>query len=284
LKISAISGALERVYIKGMQDIALRKIGNKRSLKRLLETSPVRANSDYDPFVDQSAGRTRFLRANAYDFHNLSQTLLPSLEMLQRTEPSWTATDVSFPSFYFKSQSAYKAMALRDYCMNGSFGLKYGRVPPAIEKQAIGFRQIFYDCRPESNPIDRLGLLYNTAMDLIPYLRPQELASVWAKLESGGCARLLSSEEKNWIILLKAVGGRDAGAMVSGAKSILESGKHVQPDALRFLVASGMVGSLMQGDRGGSLGFWSGYRPILFGTGQPDLFFRMLAAESLNTD
>ena len=109
-------------------------------------------------------------------------------------------------------------------------------------------------------PSESLGLLQRTAMDLIPYLRPQELASVWAKLESGSCARLLSSEEKNWITLLKAVGGRDAGAMVSGAKSILESGKRVQPDALRFLVASGMVGSLMQGDRDGSFRFWSGYR------------------------
>ena len=49
------------------------------------------------------------------------------------------------------------------------------------------------------------------------------------------------------------------------------------PDALRFLVASGMVGSLMKGDRDGSFRFWS--NSILFGTGQPDLFFRMLAAE-----
>ncbi|MCX5823366.1 MAG: hypothetical protein NTY86_07650 [Deltaproteobacteria bacterium] len=138
-------------------------------------------------------------------------------------------------------------MALRDYCLNGSFGLKYSRVPPVIQKQAADFRNIFYDCRPESAPSESLGLLQRTAMDLIPYLRPQELASVWAKLESGSCARLLSSEEKNWITLLKAVGGRDAGAMVSGAKSILESGKRVQPDALRFLVASGMVGSLMPG-------------------------------------
>lgn len=121
-------------------------------------------------------------------------------------------------------------------------------------------------------------------MDLIPYLRPQELASIWAKLKSGNCARLLSAEETNWMALFQAVGSRDAGAMVSGAKSILESGKRVQPDALRFLVASGMAGSLMQGDRDGSFRFWSGYRSILFGTGQPDLFFRMLAAESTKPD
>jgi spermidine synthase len=284
LNIPAISGALERVFIKGMQDIALRKIGNKRSLKGLLETSPVRANSDYDPFVDQSAGRTRFLRANAYDFHNLSQMILPVPEMLQGADPSWTATDVSLPSFYFKSRSAYKAMALRDYCLQGSFGSKYGRVPPAVEKQAVEFRQIFYDCRTESDPIDRFGLLTHTAMDLIPYLRPQELASVWEKLESGSCTGLLSSEEKNWIALFKAVGSRDAGAMVRGAKVILESGKRIEPVALRFLVASGMVGSLMQSDRGGSFRFWSSYRSILFGGGRPDLFFRMLAAESTKPD
>ncbi len=284
LKIPAISGALERVFIKGMQDIAVRKLGNKRSLKGLLETSPLRANSDYHPFVDQSAGRTRFLRANAYDFHNLSQALLPSLEMLQGGDPSWTATDVSFPSFYFKSQSAYKAMALRDYCLHGSFGPKYGRVPPAIESQASEFRQIFYDCRAESDSTGRLGLIFRTAMDLIPYLRPQELSALWAKLEAGSCFRLLSSEEKEWIVLLKAVGGRDAGAMVKGAKSILDRTKRMDQDALRFLVASGMVGSLMQGDRDGSLRFWSGYRSLLFGTGQPDLFFRMLAAEGAKPD
>jgi hypothetical protein len=107
---------------------------------------------------------------------------------------------------------------------------------------------------------------------------------VWAKLESGNCARLLSSEEKSWIALLKAVGGRDVGAMVSRTKSVLESGKRVQPDALRFLVASGMVGSLMKGDQDGSFRFWSGYQSILFGTGQPDLFFRMLATESTKPD
>ncbi len=284
LKIPAISRELERVFIKGMQDIAVRKIGNKRSLKGLLETSPVQANSDYHPFVDQSAGRTRFLRANAYDFHNLSQALLPSLEMLQGGDPSWTATDVSFPSFYFKSQSAYKAMALRDYCLHGSFGPKYGRVPPAIESQASEFRQLFYDCRAESDSAGRLGLIFRTAMDLIPYLRPQELSALWAKLESGSCFRLLSSEEKEWIGLLRAVGSRNADAMVRGAKAILERGKGLDKDTLRFLVASGMAGSLMQGDRDGSLRFWAGYRSLLFGDGQPDLFFRMLAAEGAKPD
>ena len=53
--------------------------------------------------------------------------------------------------------------------MNGCFCLRYGRVPPAIKKQAIEFWNIFYDCRMESDPSEKLGLLHHTAMDLIPY-------------------------------------------------------------------------------------------------------------------
>jgi hypothetical protein len=182
------------------------------------------------------------------------------------------------------SQSAYKAMALRDYSMNGSFGLKYGPVPPPIQTQAAAFRQIFMACPSTPDPIGREVRLYRTAMDMIPYLRPQELEGVWEKLESGPCARLLSPPEKNWVALFKAAGKRDGGAMVSGARVLLESGPQIGPEAVRFLIASGMVGSLMQGDKDGALRLWSAYRSRLFGTAQPDLFFRLLVADSGGAD
>jgi predicted membrane-bound spermidine synthase len=280
-QVPAISGALEKVYIKGMRDLAVRKMGNKRYLQKLLDASPVRANSDYNPFVDQSAGRTRFLKSDAFDFHQLSHAMLPSMEMLEGSGPSWTETDVSFPSFYFQSQSAYKAMVLRDYSLNGDLGSRYGRVPPAIRKQASEFRQLFYDCPPIADRTGRMGNLFRTAADMVPYLRPQELEAVWNKLESGPCARFLSLDEKNWIALFKAVGRRDAGAMVNGAGVLLENVQRMDPEPSGFLVASGMVGSLMQGDREGSLRLWNAYRSHLFGTRQPDLFFRLLAAESM---
>ena len=111
---------------------------------------------------------------------------------------------------------------------------------------------------------------------MVPYLRPQELETVWNKLESGSCARFLSLAEKNWIALFKAVGRRDAGAMV-----LLENVQRMDPEPFRFLVTSGMVGSLIQGDREGSLRLWNAYRSHLFETRQPDLFFRLLTAESM---
>ncbi len=278
--IPAISAALERIYIKGVQDIELRRMGGKKFLDGLLAASPVRANSDYYPFVDLRAGRTRFLQANAFDFHNLAHDRLPLREMLEGTDPSWGTTEVTFPSFYVQSQSAYKAMALRDYCLNGSFGPRYGHVPPAIQHQAMQFRQIFYERRPSPEQSGREVLLYTTAADLIPYLRPQEMEALWEKLEAGPGAPTLSAAERDWIALFKAAGRRDAGAMVRGAQTLLDGGRPIPPEGAKFLVASGMAGALMQGDREGASRLWSLYRARLFGAGPPDLSFRLLAAEA----
>jgi len=281
LKIPAIAAALERVYIKGVQDIELRKIGNRKFLNRMIEAYPIRANSDYYPVVDQNAARARFLRSNAYDFHNLSSNLLPALEMLQGTAiMSWATTDVSFPSFYVKSQSMFTAMALRDYSLHGSFGPRYGNVPPVVQRQALEFRNIFYQCRSQSDQINRHAGLFNASVSMVPYLRPEELDAVWKKMESGPCVRSLSSEEKKWIALFKAIGRRDAVAMVSGAKACLETAQGLGSKELQFLVASGMTGSLMQGNRDGSLSLWRTYRSRMYANGQPDLLFHLLTAES----
>jgi spermidine synthase len=280
LQIPQVSAALERISIRGMQDIALRKMGSKRFLGKLIANSPVPANSDYYPFVDQRADRMRFLQANGFEFHGLSNSLLPLLEMVEKSAPAWTVTEVSFPSFYVKSQSIYKAMALRDYCLSGSFGARYGNVPAAIQRQALRFRQIFYECRSGADDRTRFTDLFTTAADMVPYLRSQELAAVWAKLESGPSAQGLSAEEKIWIALFKAAGGRDPAAMVSGARAILESRRPTDRTALKFLVASGMAGAMMQGNREESLRLWQAYRSALFGTDEPDLLFRLLLADS----
>ena len=68
--------------------------------------------------------------------------------------------------------------------------------------------------------------------------------------------------------------------MVSGAKTILESRRPTDRTALKFLVASGMAGALMQGNREESLRLWEAHRSSLFGADKPDLLFRLLSADS----
>src|SRR6185369_10337123 len=57
LRIPAIADALKKIHVEGIQDIEIRRIGNKRIFSRLLETFPIRGNSDYYPVLDQNAAR-----------------------------------------------------------------------------------------------------------------------------------------------------------------------------------------------------------------------------------
>ena len=279
-----ISAAMDRIGIRGLQDLEARKIGNKRLLERLLAASGVRANSDYYPVVDQNAARTRFLRANAFEIRELSELPLPALEMLTGSHPSWNATDVARSRLFSKTQDVRTAMMLRDFSLSGQFDPKHGTVPPDIQQLALQFGQIFLACRPEPNQDARQIALYNVLVRMAPYLRPQELESVWNRLESSPCAGSLTLPERNWIALFKAIGRQDAGAMVSGARTILESRQRMPVEVVQFVVASSMLGSLTLGDRQEAFRLWSAYGPKLFSDGRPSLLYRILVAESTMAD
>ncbi len=71
LKIPAIADALKMIHVEGVQDIEIRRIGNKRIFSRLLETFPIQGNSDYYPVLDQDAARARFLGSTAQELLSL---------------------------------------------------------------------------------------------------------------------------------------------------------------------------------------------------------------------
>ncbi len=284
LSIPPVSEALEHIRIQGVQDIELRKIGSKKFMEKLLQVSPLRANSDYYPVLDQNASRTRFLQTNAYEMLDLSRLMLPALEVLTGSSPSWQKTDVTLSPLFTKSEAAYTAMALRDYCLQGRFDPRYGDVPAGIRKQAQLLKQTFYACSSAQDRREQRINLINTAVEMIPYLRPGEMDAVWKRLEAGPCAGSLSKSERDWIELFKAIGKRDPGKMMADAKVILESEPQMTPNEIKFVVASGMMGCLARGDRGESLRLWSAYRSRMFETGRPDLFFSLLLADSTVPD
>jgi hypothetical protein len=115
---------------------------------------------------------------------------------------------------------------------------------------------------------------------MIPFLHPHEMDDVWKRLESGACVRSFTPGDRRWITLLKAVGQRDASTMANTAKALLEKEQELPEGPLRYLVASGMLGYLMQGDREESLRLWHKYQFRMFGSVPPTLLFRFLVALS----
>ncbi len=280
LKLPELSTALERVHVKSLQDIEIRKIGNKKILDKLLQSFPIRANSDYYPVLDQNAARARFLKSNAYDLQVISHFAVPVFELLDGDRPSSDVTDVTLSINLEKSRAANDAMALAHYFLQGTFDARYGDITQEIKQQALQVRRMFYDCRNAEEQNDRISSLYFTSVRMTAFLSPHELDAIWKKLESGPCAHSLSTEERGLVSVFEATGRRDARGMASAAQHLLERRQLLQPGIVNYCVAVGMIGHLIQGDRGEALKLWHFYQPSDVTTGKPNILFQLLVASS----
>jgi predicted membrane-bound spermidine synthase len=274
-----LATALARIDVGGLQDVEIRRIGTKRLFARLLASSGIPPNSDYDPIVDQNAARTRFLQANAFEIQALSLAPVPAFEMLTGARPPWTRTDVLSSPLFAKSQFVRSAAQLRDYSVAGRFDPALAPVSADVRQMAAQFGRAYHACL-EPDPMARQAALYNVLANMTAFLRPEELEPVWPRLEAGPCAGSLSPMERSWIALFKAVSRRDGAAMERGAQSVLASRMQLPPQVAQFVVAAGMLGGVTSGDRAGAQRLWMTFRPVLFRDGRPGLLFRLLEAES----
>jgi hypothetical protein len=141
-------------------------------------------------------------------------------------------------------------------------------------------KELFYECKPATDKDERLGILFNISVSMIPFLRPQEMDPFWKTLESGKCYSDLSQQEKKWISLLKSTSNRDPQKMAELSKTLLEDSGEMPLGAKKYLIVSGMLGALSQKDSSGSYSLWLKHKSSVFGNNEPDLLFRLLAAES----
>ncbi|MBU5638669.1 hypothetical protein KOM00_18230 [Geomonas sp. Red69] len=283
-KIPAISSVLQRVHVNGVQDIAIRKIGTKKVLAKMLGTYPNRPNSDYYPILDQNAARTRFLGLTAKDFTSTSHMWLPVLEMLDGQNLKWGNTNVSKSPYLLESKSAVTAMAIRDFFLKGSFDPKYGEIPDDFVRQAKLVKELFNNCIDEQNQYIYAGSLFVTSIAMIPYLTQNELDSIWKSLEKGTCTASISPSINKLVHLFKAIGKRDSLAMVTTAKKLLESGNSMTPSAMKYVLASAMLGSVSRGDYATSSQFWTKYNKQIYGNAEPDVLFRLLNTQCATND
>jgi len=274
LKIPAIADALKKINVEGVEDIEIRRIGNKRNFSRLLETFPVQGNSDYYPVLDQGAARARFLGSTGQELLNLHY----SMGMLGDADQQKKTTNITPSPDLTISRQTFSAIGLHDYFLQGSSNGRF--VPVDLQRKAELLKQMCAGNATGSGN-ERLQLELDLSNAMSFFLTSSEMDAVWKTLATGPCFALASPQEREWFKLFRAVGTRDAGAMLEGAKSLLADGNYLSSDLKRYLLSVGMLGALSQGKRAESSRLWSAYGVALFDdSNKPGLVFRMLAAES----
>jgi predicted membrane-bound spermidine synthase len=271
----AIARELERIHVDNLQDLELRRVGTRSSWEGLTSAIQVAMNSDYEPVLDQSAVRTRFLGSSAKALMVFEKQLFPTVEMLSGIHRPGAVTSVTPSPFFEGTQRALDAMRLRDLLLKRIPLTDASVQSPGLGEHARAVSLWLEQCKGEEVP---LTSLLRVAQAMVADLTIADLESVWGALFSSECAQRFSQQDLEWLGLLRAIGRRDASAMASGARHLLSVERDLAIPTKRYLIAAGMLGSIALGDLAGAHELWSSHRASMPGPG--DLLLQLLVARS----
>src|SRR5205823_6796069 len=148
-----LASALGRIGVFGVQDLEVRRIGDRKSWQGLSAAVPVPMNSDYFPVLDQNAARTRFLGISALPLPVFTSAYFPVLEMLSGVKRSGEATSVTFAPYFDGSRRAWEATWLRDVLVQRQEVTTKVVAWPELHEQAQRLSQWLRSCSGPPLPL-----------------------------------------------------------------------------------------------------------------------------------
>jgi len=229
---------LARVGLKSADDFMVRKSGSKLLMEGLLAHSPVPINSDYFPFLDLNAGRTRFRQQSAELFGSWSAARLPVLEMLGFRDIHYE--NVVAESTFERSLLIGNAQKLfRDFATAAASNT----APKNPALTALWFYRS--SCETAELADDWSLELHSLALATLPFLDAGKAAALLDAAVPGKCADLAAADLTPWLDLYRAVAARDAVHIAGAAEALLQSGETMDPARHRYALVAAMLGRLV---------------------------------------
>ena len=207
--IPEMKSILGRVGIENVQDLALRKLGSRKTLDRVFALHSVQPNSDYFPVLDINAVKARYLKQNALDLIALRTIHLPLVETLEGSGFHKGTLSVSKNSYNKVGRLAVTAKNVFDYFRNVNSTSTVDTINYSYRKIVRDIKSIHHQCKEEELKTVWLGSLHAIAKATLPYLYPNEMEIIWNDIESAKCFSALPEETNYWFYLYRAVSRRD---------------------------------------------------------------------------
>ncbi len=274
---------LHKINVLETSDISIRLIGKKAVLAPLFESYPITTNSDYTPVVDLYAVRSRFFRAAAYlDFENLAVNQLPVLQMLGKQHADPNMAQLTF-SNYPKTRMIYFSTALYQYLMQGKWNWAHQDSPmlPATVRSSEQARQVLTNtCTEESFKQSWWPVMLNPVARIVPFLSATQQASLLRAIETSPCSKRYSASNREFLLLLAAVGKQDPARMVQLSSKLLAEldPKTTDADLLDYALSAAILGNLSSGNVQQARQLWDKYGSLLPDKYAESITMRLLLA------
>ncbi len=237
-------------------------------------------NSDYFPFLDISAARTRFLQKNALELTALAAAPVPAIEMLAQSS---FAGGLAVPPPYADLPAVTvraKATALLAYLKDPTSDPYDQRLPVDFKRDVAFVRALQAQGQCAAQWDLWLVSFYNVATGALPFLTREETTHFWQGMDLSHCMSTLTPVQKRWLALFHAIGVRDAIGMRRLATALLAEERRIRHQHKEFLLAAGMLGSLAQGDRKHAELLWNTYGESVASQLERPLLFQLLLAHT----
>jgi predicted membrane-bound spermidine synthase len=240
LRSPLLRAELERIGIRSVADFQTRKIGDNRTLGPVLEALPVPANSDFYPFVDLHAPRSRYLKENAMELPALTLLPFPFLELVGEHGPRAATAEPSPYSAVLRDSLVGRALDIRHALASGSLdGLN-----PASARFLWLVGTGGAACAASSAQAAWADAVRNLSDQTAAYLNSVELEPLWASILSSPCYREVGADEAAWVDLFSAIAHRNAPEIARLGTGLLAPGRaHSDGDIayLTTVTASALV-------------------------------------------
>lgn len=227
---------LQRIKINSLADIGLRKLGSHTMLSPLFDSYATPANSDYYPWLDLGAAKTRFMNLNAYELSTLLTAPFPLHDVLDERERKAAAIQDKGIEFA-PGKAAQEANLIDSY-------YRHGKLPEGMDPNEMlyalsdlrAIQTIQNQCNSQELDAVWLPTLHLFIDRTLPYLDRASMQRIFNHIESAPCYSALSAETVRMIEFYKALAQRDFHTIISIAETLIPAGKIPTSDKMDFVV------------------------------------------------
>ena len=278
-KYPSVKKELEPFAIKTAEDLALLRVVDRETLVPLLMAFNTPVNSEYFPFLDLNAARSRFMRHSASEIVNMVKAPVPFVEMIERSALPFDSVVSGQNVKHFRTSGTQQARQAQLYLLhNGE--ISRDEPAPALLRDLALIRLHLFKCDDPSRTDRWLDALLSVGERVNVFQTAAEASRFWNGIERAPCFRSLNEAQRLWLSLLKAVGARQADDMVVLAEQLLAMKSEVRENQQSYLLMAGMTGALVRQDRNKAAKLWEQYRQRILQGRQPSMAFQLLVAHS----
>ncbi|MGE0384828.1 MAG: fused MFS/spermidine synthase [Gammaproteobacteria bacterium] len=272
-----LAALLARVGIRNLEDLRMQAVGSRAVLEPLFASYGAPLNSDYFPFVDQTAARARFMREEAGALVSLTDAPLPLLRLLDPSHPV-PAADPTPRAQNWAVDSRRRARAALARLTDPDAGAQSLGTDLDLALERIRAPA----CPTAAARARWLDAAFRIAVTIGAHLTRAEAEELWLQVGAMDCVAGLDDSGRRWLELMRAVSLPDAPAIRDAAGTLL-SARAEPPGTERhgYLVAAAMAAHLSTGDRAGAAQIWERHRAPDWAPGSVNVFLRLLAAHAL---